>query len=265
MTRRIALVLEYEGTAYAGFQLQADAPTIQGEVELAIERLTGVRPRLKGAGRTDAGVHAMGQVAAFDTESNLAVDRFRLGLGYYLPEDIAVVAAYEAPVDFDPRRHAVARVYRYTLLEGVARSPVRRRFALPVVRAVDIDAMSDALAYLEGERDFAPFSGYVPEHKSTIRRMHRAQAWRSSEKRDEVYVELEANAFLPQQVRRIAAAVLEVGTGKGTVAGFQALADSERRGAAEQVLSPKGLCLRQVKYKGFPSESHAAATDHQTH
>ena len=262
MTRRIALVLEYEGTVYAGFQFQPNAPTIQDEVEQAVERLTGVRPRLKGAGRTDAGVHAIGQVAAFDTESSLAVERFRLGLSRYLPEDITVIAAYEAPPGFDPRRHAFARVYRYTLLERAARSPIRRRSIHQVDRGLDIEAMSEALGHLVGERDFAPFSGYVPEGKSTVRRMLRAEAWRSYEREDEVHLELEANAFLPQQVRRTAAAVLEVGTGRMTPDAFRALAGSDKRGAAARVLPAKGLCLRQVKYEGFPPESHAAATDH---
>ncbi|MEX2431513.1 MAG: tRNA pseudouridine(38-40) synthase TruA, partial [Dehalococcoidia bacterium] len=265
MSRRIALVLAYEGTAYAGFQLQTNAPSIQGEVEQAAERLTGVRPRLKGAGRTDAGVHAIGQVAAFDTESNLAIERFRLGLDHYLPEDIAVMAASEAPLDFDPRRHAVARVYRYTLVASAVLPPVRRRYVHVAGRDLDLEGMAEALAYLVGERDFAPFSGYVPEGKSTVRRMLRAEVWRSTETEDEVYVELEANAFLPQQVRRIVAAVLQTGNGRMTSATFKALADSDKRGAAAQVLPAKGLCLRHVKYRGFSPESHAAATDHQTH
>ncbi len=264
MARRIALVLEYDGTAYAGFQLQPDAPSVQAEVERAAEHLTGARPRLKGAGRTDAGVHALGQVAAFDTESILGVERFQAGLNYYLPEDIAVVAACEAPPGFDPRRQATARAYRYTLVESV-RSPVRRRFAHVVGRQLDVSAMSQALAYLVGERDFAPFSGRLPDGKSTVRRMFRAEARRSCGWQDEVYLDLEANAFLPQQVRRTAAAVLEVGTGRMTTAAFKTLADSEKQGAAERVLPPGGLCLRQVKYRGFRPESHAAATDHQTH
>ena len=253
MARRIALVLEYEGTAYAGFQLQSDAPSIQGEVEHAVERLTGERSRLHGAGRTDAGVHAIGQVAAFDTASRIALERFSTGLNHHLPEDIAVVAAYEVKPGFDPRRHAVARVYRYTYQEQLGRSPVRRRFVSEVGRVLDVPCMAEAVACLTGERDFAPFSGPLPAGRTTVRRMHRAEVWRAQEETgDEVHLELEANAFLPQQVRRTAACVLDVGLGKMTLAEFQGLVDSGRRGAAEHVLPPSGLCLRQVKYREFP-------------
>ena len=249
MTRRVALVLEYEGTAFAGFQWQPNVRSVQGELEDAIANLTGSRPRVAGAGRTDAGTHASGQVAAFDTESALDLDRIRSGLNHHLPADMAVRSAYDAPADFDPRRHAVARVYRYTFVEGRGRSPLRWRTTCPVHRTLDVAAMAQALAHLEGERDFAPFSGPIADGKSTVRRMERAYVWRGDvDAADEVYVELKANAFLPQQVRRTAAAARDVGMGALTVAAFQALADSGRRGAAEGVLPAAGLCLKQVEY-----------------
>ena len=116
MGRRVALVLEYEGTEYAGFQRQANAPTVQAALERALGDLTGQDVRVKGAGRTDAGVHATGQVVAFDTESVLPLERFHHGLNHYLPEDISVVDALGVSQAFDPRRNALARVYRYTLL-----------------------------------------------------------------------------------------------------------------------------------------------------
>ena len=245
----MALVLEYEGTAYAGFQRQANAPSVQEAVEQAIESLTGTRSRVSGAGRTDAGVHAVGQVTAFDTESRLPRDRWCAGLNHHLPDDIAVVATYEVPGDFDPRRHATSRVYRYTFLEGGRRSPIRRRLVHPIRGTLDVAGMAQALACLEGERDFAPFSGALPEERSTIRRMHRARVWREA---NEVHMELEANAFLPQQVRRTAGAVLRVGRAAMTVEAFGALADSRERGAAHEVLPPCGLCMREVKYRSFP-------------
>ena len=247
-TRRVALVLEYEGTAYAGSQAQANAPTVQAEVERAVEALTGERRRLRLAGRTDAGAHAAGQVAAFDTHSDLPAARFRSGLNHHLPDDIAVVAAHDVTSYFDPRRDAVSRTYRYTFLERDARSPLRRSVHV-AGRKLDIDAMAGALAHLRGERDFAPFSGALAEDKSTVRRLYRAEVWRAG---DEVHIEFEANAFLPQQVRRTAAAVLQVGLGKMTLSAFEALADSGTRGAAEQVLPAAGLCLRRVTYHGFP-------------
>lgn len=250
MHRRIALVLEYDGTPYSGFQLQSNASTVQGALEEAIGRLTGTRSRVMGAGRTDAGVHAAGQVACFDTDGELGVERFRAGLNHHLPEDIAVRNAYEVAGDFDPRRHAVARTYRYTMLESVSRSPLRSRFAYQVGRSLDVASMNEAVAVLQGEGDFAPFCGNLPSAGRTVRYMHRTQVWRQNG--DEVCLELEANAFLHQQVRRIAGAALGVGLGKMTVEEFAAIADSGVHGAAALVLPPQGLCLRRVEYKDFP-------------
>jgi len=249
MARRIALVLEYEGTAYSGFQLQRNAPSIQGAVEEAIERMTGAQVRLAGAGRTDAGVHAIGQVAAFDTDSTIVIERFVPGLTHFLPDDIAVVQACEVEERFDPRRDAVARVYRYTFQERRGRSPVRRRLVHQVAGELNVASMAAVAASLEGERDFAPFCGPHPQEKSTVRRMHRAKVWRTEEATgNEVHLELEANAFLPQQVRRVAAAVLEVGQGDMAEEAFLKLVKSGVRGAQERVLPPTGLCLRQVRY-----------------
>ena len=252
--RKVALVLEYDGTAYAGFQRQANAPSVQASVEEAWRLLTGSTARLKAAGRTDAGVHATGQVVAFETTSALTTEELQRGLGHYLPSDIAVTAAYEAPAGFDPRRDALSRVYRYTLLSRRSRSPLRRRSAYLVGRPVDIATMQECLAYLEGMRDFAPFSGPVDEGASTIRRLFRTAVWREV---DEVHLELEGNAFLPQQVRRTVGAVLLVGVGKETVQAFKAQADSGRRGTAHWVVPPWGLCLRQVNYQEFSSRSYA--------
>jgi tRNA pseudouridine38-40 synthase len=249
MTRRIALVLEYDGTRYAGFQLQSIALSIQGTLEEAIKGLTGVTSRVHGAGRTDAGVHAIGQVVRFDTDSELAIERFRPGLNFHLPEDIAVRAASEANVNFDPRRQAIARVYRYAMIESGSRSPLRGRFAHHVGRSLDVLAMHAALERLQGERDFAPFCGNLPDGGSTVRSLYRTQVWRQDS--DEVLLELEGNAYLHQQVRRIAAAVLHVGLGKTTIDEFTAVADSKIHGAAALVLPANGLTLRRVEYKDF--------------
>ena len=262
MARRIALVLEYEGTAYAGFQRQSGVPSVQEAVETALHALMGEPVRVKAAGRTDAGVHAAGQVVAFDTKSLYSEETIQRGLNHYLPEEISVKEAYEAPPGFDPRRHAIARVYRYTLLTSESRSPLRRRATYRVGRPLDIAAMGQALEHLEGERDFGPFSGPVGRGKTTVRWLYRAVVWRQD---DEVHLELEGNAFLPQQVRRIAGAVLQVGLGRLTLEDFRKLADCGRAGASTGVLPPWGLCLQEVKYSGFPTRSHAGITDHSSY
>src|SRR5581483_11468911 len=157
-SRRIALLLEYEGTRYAGSQLQANAPTVQGELEAAVRKVTGEEARSAFAGRTDAGVHALGQVAAFSTASALPADTIRNALNAWLPEDIAVRAAADVDAAFDPRRHALRRGYRYTVLNRRARPVLDRRFVWHVPQPLDVDAMDRAARSLEGERDFAAFA-----------------------------------------------------------------------------------------------------------
>ena len=262
MTRKIALVLEYEGTEYAGFQRQANASSVQAALEQAVLSLTGAPVRVKAAGRTDAGVHSAGQVVAFETQSSLPPESFRRGLNHYLPGDISVAAAYETPLSFDPRRHAVARVYRYTILTRGSRSALRRRSVHLEKRPLDEEAMAQAMGSLEGERDFAPFTGALEAGKSTVRRLYRTRVWNEG---DEIHLELEGNAFLPQQVRRMVGAALQVGLGKLTLAEFVLLADTGRRGAAHWVLPPAGLCLQEVKYREFPPENHARTTDDPTY
>ena len=261
LRRKVALVLEYDGTSYAGFQRQANAPSIQGVVENACQSLTGERPQIRGAGRTDAGVHAMGQVATFETESGLSPEQVRDGLNHFLPVEVAVSNVREVPLDFDARRHAISRVYRYSFLLRTSRSPLRRRFAHLIGESVDLDAMRGTLACLEGIHDFAPFSGSIEVGKSTVRHIYYTSLWTRN---DEVYLELEGNAFLPQQVRRMAGALLEVGLHRLTAQEFQTIADSGIRGAARWVLPAHGLCLCCVHYELFSSRDHAEEPDNHT-
>ena len=217
---------------------------------------------MRGAGRTDAGVHALGQVAAFDTESAIAVERVAPGLNRYLDERIAVRAAYETAPDFDPRRDAVARVYRYRILASRQPSPLRRTLTYRMARPLDAEAMQAAAATLIGERDFRAFSGPLPPGRSYTRRMARADVWRSG---DEVRVELEANAFLPQQVRRTVAALASAGLGETTTEEFERMLESKVQGAAETVFPARGLTLREVRYAGFPPDDNAATTSNEAH
>jgi tRNA pseudouridine38-40 synthase len=262
VTRRIALVIEYDGTGYAGFQRQANAPSIQEELENAIESLTSVRPTVRGAGRTDAGVHALAQVVAFDTESVLPIERIEAGLNHYLGEQIAVRAAYDVAPSFDPRRHAKSRVYRYRLLDGGPPSPLHRNVTYRVTRKLDVEAMRLAAASLVGEHDFRAFSGPQPQGKSFVRWMMRAPVFRDG---DELVVELEANAFLPQQVRRTVGALVDVGLGRMTVSAFEQMIENGAQGAAETVLPARGLTLQEVRYAGFPPENDATTTHDETY
>jgi tRNA pseudouridine38-40 synthase len=240
--RRIALLLEYDGTRYQGFQLQASAPTIQGELERAIQALTGVR--VKAASRTDSGAHARGQVVAFTTSSGYPPQVFLRALNHYLPPDIKVRGAWEAAPGFDPRRQARSRVYRYTILNSETPSPLVMPFAHWVREPLDVEAMARAASLLLGTHDFAPFAGKVPGRRSTVRRVYRWDVWREGEL---VIMEAEANAFLPHQVRRTAGALVAVGLGRMTLEEFGAILEG-RRELKGTALPARGLCLMRVKY-----------------
>ena len=248
--RRIALVVEYEGTRYQGFQVQKNAPTIQGELEKALQQLIGERRRVAGASRTDAGAHAQGQVASFLTASRYEPEVFGRGLNHYLPEDIAVRAAYEVRPSFDVRRDALARQYCYLILNRPAPSPLWRRFAHRVAEPLDVAAMDAASRLFIGERDFASFAGALePGSRSTVRRVMRARVARQGER---VGFTIRANAFLPQQVRRMAGALVAVGSGKMDRASLRRMLDAPGKGVAGPVLPACGLYLAQVIYRDFP-------------
>ena len=243
--RRLALLLEYDGAAYGGSQFQRNAPSVQGEVEGAIRRLTGETVRVAFAGRTDAGVHAAGQVAAFTTDSRHAPATFVRGLNALLPEDIAVVLAAEVPPGFDPRRDARRREYRYLIWNGPQRSPLVRRTMWHVRARLDEAAMARAAAFLIGEHDLASFGAAPPVGGSTRRRVWRAEV---SRREQVIAVHLEANAFLPHQVRRTVGALVEVGLGRLPEEMFGHWLAEPRSGAAGPAAPPHGLCLVRVWY-----------------
>ena len=251
-SRKVALVVEYDGTRYAGFPFQANALTIQGELERAITLLTLDSTRVHGAGRTDQGVHAQGQVAAFSTGSALPCVAFVRGINHFLPADIAVQAAYDVPPTFDPRRHALSRVYQYTFLNRAVPSPLKEQRAYRVAAPLDDEAMSVTLRLLNGRHDFATLGGTVPPGKSTVRSIYATKLWREDEL---VRFEVEANAFLPHQMRRMAGLLVAVGTGRLSPEGVWGVLNghSDHR-AMEKVTTapPQGLCLMQVKYEDFP-------------
>ncbi|MEX2158949.1 MAG: tRNA pseudouridine(38-40) synthase TruA [Dehalococcoidia bacterium] len=247
--RRIALLLEYDGSRYGGSQRQENAPSIQAELESALEQLTGQTTPAAFAGRTDAGVHARGQVAAFTTTSTHDIGVFVRGTNAWLPQDIAVRRAVEVDEEFDPRRHATGRTYRYLIYNERERSPLWLERAWHVAEPLDIVAMQRAASLLIGERDFAAFTGR--EGRPTVRRMRRAQAERSGPL---VTTELEANAFLRHQVRRTMGSLVLVGTGKLAVEAYGELVTRAGPGSATETAPPQGLYLVRVTYPGLDLE-----------
>ncbi len=244
-TTKIVLILEYDGTRYYGFQLQANLPTIQGELEKALWKLTGERTRVMAASRTDAGVHAKGQVVSFKTGSSRSLETFINGLNYYLPRDIAVKAAHRVGDSFNVRRHAVSREYNYYILNSLTRSPLREGFSYLVRRHLDIDAMNQACQVLLGEHDFASFASEIAVGIKTMRRVYRAEVRKDGEF---VVFSMVANSFLPHQVRNTVGALIRVGLGKVSGDEFYSIMEAKKPGLAGPTVPACGLCLMQVNY-----------------
>lgn len=245
-TTKIVLIMEYDGTHYYGFQLQASLPTIQGETEKALPKLTGERTRVMAASRTDTGVHARGQAVSFRTKSSLPPKAFVTGLNYYLPRDIAVKAAYRVDDSFNVWRDALSREYSYYILNSSTRSPIREGFAYLVAGHLDIEAMNRACQALIGEHDFASFATCIGARiKSTVRRVYRAEM----EKDGELAVfNIVANSFLPHQVRNTVGALIRVGLGRMSVDEFHSLAEARKPGLARPTAPACGLCLMRINY-----------------
>jgi tRNA pseudouridine38-40 synthase len=252
---QILLIIEYDGTGYHGFQWQNGLPSIQKEVEKAIKKLTGERRRVISASRTDAGVHAQGQVVGFRTRSELSTDNFVNGLNHYLPRDIAVKAAYKVSDDFRVRRDAVSRQYSYYILNNPTRSPIREGRAHRVANPLDIEAMNKAAQTLVGEHDFASFAnGDGSWLKSTVRNVSRAEAAREGEM---VTFRMEANSFLPHQVRTTVGTLIRVGLGKMNLDQFRSIIETRLPGTAGPTAPACGLCLDRVNYS-VPLEEEAS-------
>ena len=244
--RRLALLVEYDGTDFSGSQSQPARRTVQDTLEEAVVAYCGERQRLAFASRTDAGVHARGQVATFETARADAPGTVRDALNHYLPEDIAVGAACEVAPDFDPRRDAVARCYRYRIQDGRPRAPLSRRDAWQRQRALDDRAMAEAAAALpRGRRDWAAFAGAVDEGVSTLRTLLSFSVRRCG--RHDLELTMEADAFLPHQVRRSVGALERVGAGAVTPEQFAALVDAPASSVGPAA-PPQGLTLEAVRY-----------------
>ncbi len=245
---KIVLIVEYDGTRYHGFQLQANSPTVQGEIEEALHRLSGEATRVIPASRTDAGVHAAGQVISFRTGSLLPLRAYVEGLNHYLPGDVAAKAAFIVKDSFDVRRHATSREYNYYILNSSTRSPTRRGFSYLVLGHLDIDAMNQACRALIGEHDFRSFATSLePRERSTVKKVYRAGIEKSG---DLVTFNMVANSYLPHQMRNTAGTLVRVGLGRVTVSEFQAILEAKRPGLAGPTAPAHGLCLMRVNYPG---------------
>lgn len=243
--RTIRLTLEYDGTRYAGWQRQAAAPTVQAAVESAVAHVLGRQVEVVGASRTDAGVHAAGQVAHFRTDSRIPPGKWPFVLNACLPGDITVREACPAPDDFHARFSAMGKRYRYTILAQPQPSALWRERAFHVYRPLDVRSMRLAAMQLAGEHDFAAFRDTGCEAPTTVRTIHAAVI---TEAPPFLYLTVEGNAFLYHMVRILAGTLVDIGTGRLPSDCVPALFASRDRRGAGQTAPACGLCLEQVLY-----------------
>lgn len=241
---RIKGIVAYDGTGYGGFQLQQNALSIQAELERAIGHLAGSETRVLAAGRTDAGVHALGQVIAFDLDWRHPLEALLRGMNALLPEQIAVLELAETGESFHPRYDARRRHYRYTIYCSPVRSPFASRTSLHIGRSVDREAMQQAAAYVVGVHDFAAF-GSPPVGDNSIREVFAASwSWQDPW----LFFDIEANAFLYRMVRMLVGTMLRVGYGSLSLEQFRRILDTQDRREAGPAIAAKGLCLHSVTY-----------------
>jgi len=263
--QKYILLVEYDGTQYHGFEWQVGLPTIQGKLEQAMKKFCGWSSRIMAASRTDAGVHAKGQVVNFWAKPNLSPVTMVKALNHYLPQDIAIKTAYIGDGDFNVRRDAISREYHYYILNSDTRSPFSRRFALFMPRMLNIEAMNDVCQFIQGEHDFISFTS-SPDAKGTVRYVHQAKVAREG---DFVVFHMVANSFLPHQVRNTVGLLLKLGLGKMSGRDFRDIMEARSLGLASPRAPAHGLCLTKVNYpkplSHFESSSAAANNERQFH
>ena len=243
---RIGLKIEYDGTAYGGWQRQTNAPSIQQTIEEALERALGCSCRVIGAGRTDAGVHAYGQVAHLDIETKIPADRFSYILNQKLPDDIRIVQSWQAAENFHARRDAIGKHYRYTIYQAPHASALERNSSVHVPQHLDVKKMQQAAQVLIGEHDFSAFRTVGSNIVGTVRTVYRLEVQQQGQ---HIHIDIWGNGFLYNMVRIIAGTLIEVGKGKIPVQEMQSILDSKERARAGATAPAKGLAMCEVFYR----------------
>jgi tRNA pseudouridine38-40 synthase len=243
--RNVALTIEYDGGGFFGWQRQTRRPSIQAEIERAVHAVTREHVTLIAAGRTDAGVHALGQVANFRTRSRIAVDRFPRALNAHLPEAIRVLSAWEAASEFHARYSATGRTYRYAVLNRAAPSAVLRHHVYHVPLPLDLPAMQEAVTALLGTHAFTSFRGVGSGERTTVCTLRRAEVARGGET---VLFTFEADRFLRHMVRLIVGTLLQVGQGKLAPEMVEEILAAEDNRRAGPRVPAHGLFLVRVTY-----------------
>jgi tRNA pseudouridine38-40 synthase len=247
---RVKLVLEYDGTNYVGWQLQDNGPSVQGRLQRALSELVGQPMVVQAAGRTDSGVHARGQVVAFDPPGSLPMKAYFMGLNGLLPDDIAVVSAEEVDPAFDPRRWSQGKRYRYLISNRRSRSPLRRHTHWEIFLPLNREAMREGLTHLLGRHDFSAFRASDCQAAHATREVRRAELNVLSA--DQFEVVIEGTAFLKHMVRNIVGTVADVGRNKHPPGWVREVLEGHDRTKAGPTAPAHGLMLDEVFYGSGP-------------
>jgi len=260
MERRIGLVVAYDGTEFHGWQRQAGLRTVQQTLEEALQRILRHPLSVSGASRTDAGVHARGQVAALTTANLIPLANLRRALVHRLPSDVSVVSAAEVPLGFNPARDAAGKFYRYRIYNAAGR-PVQsllHRYTWHVWHRLDLERLRAAAATLVGRHDFVGFAKRGSPRQSTVRTVRRIQVRRRG---PEVLIDVEGDGFLYQQVRTMVGTLVEIGRGHWPTERVREILETGNRALAGPTAPPHGLCLQWVCYEPPLADLTSAATE----
>ncbi len=244
--KRIRLLVSYDGTDYCGWQIQPNGITIEEILNEKLKKLTGEDIHVIGASRTDSGVHALGNVAVFDTDSPIPPERMAYALNQKLPADIVIVKSEEVPPDWHPRyQEQISKTYEYHIYNAQIPDPLKRRYSTFVSFPLDVGKMQDGAAYLEGEHDFASFCNIRTNAENTVRRIDRIEI--EKEDRD-ITIRVTGNGFLYNMVRIIAGTLIRVGRGFYTPEKVKEILEAEERTEAGVTAPPEGLTLVKIEY-----------------
>jgi len=251
--RYLKLTIAYDGTDFHGWQMQSGKPTVQGEIVSVLRRLTQENIALHAAGRTDAGVHALGQVGSFRTQSALSAQEFQRALNAILPPTIRIVAAEEVGPDFSARWSARSKIYRYRLYRGKVVPPMLWRYVLHYPFLLDEDKMRDAAARFVGSHDFASFAASTgseddDKERSTVREIYSTELLRSADNEELVFT-VRGRSFLRYMVRKMVGTLLDVGRGRLSPEDIDRLYELKDRSKSGPTVPPQGLCMVSVEHE----------------
>jgi tRNA pseudouridine38-40 synthase len=245
LTRKFKILIEYEGTGYHGWQVQPNGITIQEVLQNCLKKITSEKRSVVGSGRTDAGVHAEGQVAHFETTSKMTSQQFLMAFNSFLPHDIVIKQVTEVPGSFHAQQSAVRKIYRYTILNRQFPSALQHNRCFFIQYHLDVEAMSQAKTYLEGKHDFTSFRASNCEARNPVREINKIDI---DQEGDFIIIHVDGNGFLKYMVRNIVGTLVMVGRNKIQPDQIKTILESRDRKNAGPTARPYGLCLVKVFY-----------------